>query len=103
MKGSDVNTDEEKYYQRNPRTAWHVLEEGGMILNLPANEISATNPTGAWVWQHLDKPITARQLSLGLTQDFEVTSEEALEAIENYLAELEAKSLVEITHGEEST
>ncbi|HYO48992.1 MAG TPA: PqqD family protein [Chloroflexia bacterium] len=87
----------EKYYRRNPHTAWQVLEEGGMILNLKANEMSATNPTGAWIWQQLDEPVTVRQLSAALSQEFEVTPEEAQAAIEAYLAELEAKSLVEVT------
>jgi hypothetical protein len=99
-KGSNVTAAGEKYYRRNPHTAWQVLEEGGMILNLQANEISATNPTGAWIWQHLDKRVTARQLSAALTREFEVTPEEAQQAIEAYLAELEAKSLVEVTQGE---
>ena len=93
----------EKYYRRNPHTAWQVLEEGGMILNLQANEISATNPTGAWIWQHLDEPVTVRQLSAALAQDFEVTPEEAQAAIEAYLGELEAKSLVEITQQGETS
>jgi hypothetical protein len=102
-KGSNVTAAGEKYYRRNPHTAWQVLEEGGMILNLQANEISATNPTGAWIWQHLNEAITVRQLSAALTQEFEVTPEEAQAAIEAYLAELEAKSLVEIMqHGETS-
>ena len=90
----------EKYYRRNPHTAWQVLEEGGMILNLQANEISATNPTGAWIWQHLDERVTVRQLTAALMREFEVTPEEARQAIEAYLAELEAKSLVEVTQGE---
>jgi hypothetical protein len=90
-----VSTHDELYYRRNPHTAWQIMEDGGVILDLQAHELSATNATGAVLWQALDSPKTARQLSADLAREFAVTPDEALSTVRAFLDQLQAKGLVE--------
>ncbi|HMA33324.1 MAG TPA: PqqD family protein [Chloroflexia bacterium] len=92
------NTDsaiaDDQYYLRNPRTAWQLMDEGGMILNLPAQELTATNTTGGLIWEELAAPRTARQLSDALAREFEVTPDAALATVRPFLATLLARGLI---------
>ena len=90
-----MSTPDEPYYRRNPHTAWQTLEDGGVILDLQAHELSATNATGAAIWEALATPQTAPQLSARLAREFAVTPEEALATVRAFLAQLQAKGLVE--------
>jgi hypothetical protein len=81
-------------YQRNPHTAWQVMDEGGMILHLQAQELTAVNSTGAALWQALTAPRTAPELAATLAQDFAVTPEEALPTVRAFLEQLVAKDLI---------
>ncbi|MGA7731376.1 MAG: PqqD family protein [Chloroflexia bacterium] len=91
-----MGTESETYYKRNPHTAWQIMPEGGMILDLRAHELTATNLTGAAIWQELEEPRTVLQLSEALAQQFTVTPEEALGTVNAFLDQLQEKNLVEI-------
>lgn len=71
-----------------------------MILHLRARELSATNVTGAAIWEALEKPCTARQLSEMLAREFEVEPEQAVATVESFLAQLQEKGLVEVVQTE---
>src|SRR3954447_1067350 len=83
------------YYRRNPHTAWQIMDDGGLILDLRAHELTATNATGAVIWQALDEPRTPQQLSAALARDFEVTPDAALTTVYAFLDALQAKALIE--------
>jgi hypothetical protein len=85
---------DDQSYQRNPHTAWQVMDEGGMILHLQAQELTAVNSTGAALWQALESPRTAPELATALAQDFAVTPEEALPTVRAFLEQLTAKDLI---------
>lgn len=89
-------------YSRSPHTAWQIMPEGGMILHLRAHELTATNTTGAAIWQELEKPQTAQQLSETLSARFEVSPAEALGTVQVFLADLRAKGLVDIVSSNDS-
>src|SRR4051794_16285201 len=84
-----------QYYRRNPHTAWQIMDDGGLILDLRAHELTATNTTGAAIWQALDQPRTPRQLCELLARDFDVAPDEALALVHAFLDALQAKALVE--------
>ena len=92
-----MDAESETYYRRSPHTAWQIMPDGGIVLHLRSHELTATNVTGAVVWQELEEPHTALQLSEALTRQFTVGPEEALSTVQAFLLQLQEKGLVEAT------
>ena len=90
-----MSNADEPCYRRNPHTAWQTMDDGGVILDLQAHELSATNATGAAIWEALATPQTARQLSERLAGAFAVEPADALDTVHAFLTQLQAKGLVE--------
>ncbi len=49
-------------YQRRERIPWQEAQGHALVLNTPAGKVHELNPTAAWVWQRLEKPLSWEQL-----------------------------------------
>ena len=52
------------------------------------------NPTASFLWDAMAQPKSAKELTLALTEEFEVTEAQAAKDVEDFLTHLLGKSMV---------
>lgn len=80
----------------NERTPLRTVinADGAAVLDMPSGTITTLNPTGAYIWQALQRGETAETIAVNLAQE----TNEALDVVERgvaaFLAELKAHDLL---------
>ena len=75
----------------------HWLETDGEVVALDEQSLVYlnANPTGAVLWQTLAKGATREELIRGLVAEFEVNEATAAVDVDRFLADLDARGLLE--------
>ena len=58
------------------------------------NGYMSLNPTAAFLWEAMAQPKSAEELTLALTEEFEVTLAQASKDVEDFLSHLLERSLI---------
>ncbi|MFL6227556.1 MAG: PqqD family protein [Pyrinomonadaceae bacterium] len=69
-------------------------ENEGVLVDLNAKRYYTLNETAIFVWRLLEKRLPATDIVNQLTDDYEVTTEQATTSVNNLLGELARRNLV---------
>ncbi len=72
---------------------WVVLPLASSTVNF--NELLSLNETGCLLWRRLEEGSTREELATALTEEYEVTREQALADVDAFLLKLEGAGYVE--------
>jgi hypothetical protein len=79
----------------HPQVAARVVDGSAVIVLADTGEVTVLNPVGTRVWELCDGSRSAREIARMITAEFEVTPEQALQDVENFLGELvQAQAIV---------
>ena len=80
--------------ERNPfRTV--INEDGAAVLNMPSGTITTLNPTGAYIWQALQRGETAETIAVNLARETCEPVEVVERGVAVFLAELKEHDLLD--------
>jgi hypothetical protein len=69
-------------------------ETEGVLVDLNAKRYYTLNETAIFVWRLLEKKLPADEIVKQLTDDYEVTNEQATASVNNLLGELTRRNLL---------
>ena len=70
---------------KTPDLIWRSLDDGTVIINPEQGDVRVLNEVGARVWELVDGQRSADQIAQEITQDFEVSLEDAERDLQKYL------------------
>jgi hypothetical protein len=79
--------------RRSPDTAWQVIGDEAVIMNLGGARVFGLNPTGALVWSLLEER-DEEGLAQAVAERFDVGEEAAREDVREFLSLLRQRGLV---------
>jgi hypothetical protein len=79
--------------RRSPDTAWQVVGDEAVIMNLAGARVLGLNPTGALVWSLLEKH-DEDEIAAAVAERFEIDLETAGRDVRDFLALLRERGLV---------
>ena len=81
--------DENLLPRRHPESAFRsIAEEGGLVVLPGRAEVKVMNPTGIKIFSLLDGKHSLEEIARTVTEEFEVSREQALQDIREFLEEL---------------
>jgi len=82
--------------RRHPDTAFRQIgDEGGLVVIPGRAEVKVLNPTGIAVFRLLDGNHTVGEIARAVAAEFEVTEEQALADVEEFLGELDRHGMLD--------
>lgn len=81
-------------YVQNPRTAFRRMDGKGVLIVIDRQELHALNPVGTRVWE-LAKDRSLRAIADQIGHEFEVTPEQALADVTQFIEHLQALGAVQ--------
>jgi hypothetical protein len=79
--------------RRSPDTAWQVIGDEAVVMNLAGSRVLGLNPTGALVWSLLEER-DEQGLAEAVAERFDVGMETARDDVRGFLALLQERGLV---------
>ena len=73
---------------RSDRLSWRILEGDALILHPEAGTLHRLNGTGTRTWELLDGSRSLETIAAALTDEYEVTADDALEQVTELGGEL---------------
>jgi hypothetical protein len=86
---------EQQIPQHHPQVIWRVLDDGVVVVSPQQGQVRVLNPVGTTIWGLIDGRRTVTDLALALTEQYEVTLEEAGRDLHAFLAELTERDLLQ--------
>ncbi len=86
-----------KLYSRNPDVAWRLIEGQAVLVHNREGEIEVLNELGSYLWGHAGEPLDG--LAGNISQDFDVTKEQALQDSEEFYQALVASGALQPVKG----
>ena len=80
--------------RRNPRTAWHRVENEVLIISSDTNTLTVLNDPGARIWELLETQMGVDELAMHLVDEFEVDAVTARRDVERFVDDLRKGNLV---------
>lgn len=81
---------------RSERLSWRVLDGEALILHPSAGTLHRLNETGTRLWELLDGNRSVEGIALALTNEYEITQEDAVEQLLELADGLVGNDLVEV-------
>jgi Coenzyme PQQ synthesis protein D (PqqD) len=86
----------------DPQTRWvrardlsqAPVDDEIVILNLPRDNYIALDPIGKRIWELLEAPLSAAELSHRLTLEYDVGEAQCQEDVQSFLEQLQAEGLI---------
>lgn len=86
----------DRSFRTNPDVVATPLEDGdSVLLDLKKRRYYTLNETGSRVWQLVEDGMALSGIITAITEEWDVTAEEAKVHVENLLSDLEDQGLVE--------
>lgn len=79
--------------RRSPETAWQMIGDEAVIMNLAGSRVLGLNPTGALVWSLLEERDEAG-LAEAVTERFDIDAPAARDDVREFLDLLRERGLV---------
>jgi hypothetical protein len=86
---------EQQIPQHHPQVIWRVLDDGVVVVSPQQGQVRVLNPVGTTIWGLIDGRRTVTDLALALTEQYDVTLEEAGNDLHTFLAELTERGLLQ--------
>lgn len=90
------NWDSQSVPKRNESVAHRIIEGNALVVMPRDATMMKFNEVGTKIWNLLGDR-TLEQIAQALTEEFEVTFEEALSDTEEFISSLEQRGLIEIS------
>lgn len=74
-----------------------ITQDGAVLMDIQRGSMLTLNPTGAIIWQHLSGGLPADQVADRLTAEFSIPREQASADVNEFLEQLKAQHLFELT------
>ena len=71
--------------EKSPDLIWRSLDDGTVIINPEQGDVKVLNEVGARVWELVDGQRSIDQIALEITQDYEVSLDDANKDLKDYL------------------
>ena len=81
---------------RSDRLSWRVLDGEALILHPSAGTLHRLNDTGTRLWELLDGARSLEAIATTLTDEYEITADDALEQLLALAGDLVEGDLVEV-------
>lgn len=82
--------------RRHPDTSFRKIgDEGGLVVLPGKAEVKVLNPAAIKIFALLDGAHTADEIAAAVSDEFEVTREQALEDLRAFLAELDEHGMLD--------
>ena len=72
------------------------FDEGFVMLSVETAKYFSLNGTAEAIWRRMEQPITLRELSQSLAEEFEVAPEEAASAVQGFVSKLVEEGIVSV-------
>jgi len=86
--------------EKNPDLMWRSLDDGTVIINPEQGDVKVLNNVGARVWELVDGQRSVSQIAQEITQDYEVSLDEANKDLQDYLQVMIGQGLLQ-WHGQD--
>jgi hypothetical protein len=70
-----------------------VSHDGAVILDIPQNALITLNSTGAYIWERLQRGMSADAIAVELARDTGVDQSTVANDIDEFIGQLQAKHL----------
>jgi methyltransferase-like protein len=74
--------------------AWQVVEGEAIVVDLASGKTIGLNPTGTFLWTHIDGTHDAAALASALAEEFSVSREEAASDTDTFLNDMTTRALI---------
>jgi hypothetical protein len=81
--------------QHHPSIIWRVLDDGVVVVSPQQGQVRVLNQVGTTVWGLIDGRRTVADLAAALTEQYNVSPEEAGRDLRAFLAELTDRGLLQ--------
>ena len=88
---------EETIIQRNPDILASDIDGEKVMMSIQQGEYYGLGKTGSFIWDHIEQPISIKELADLITEKYEVGREQCLQDILPFLNDLEEKKLIVAT------
>ena len=78
-----------------PRLRYRAVGDDGVLVHLDSGRVIVVNEVGLYILQQLKQPMTRRALVEAIVGEFNVSTQDAEQDLERYLAELETEQLLQ--------
>lgn len=79
--------------RRSPETAWQMIGEEGIVMNLAGGLVVGFNPSGTLIWSLLEET-DEDGLAAAVAERFDIDPQTALEDVQEFLDLLRKRGLV---------
>ena len=86
--------------EKNPDLMWRSLDDGTVIINPEQGDVRVLNDVGARVWELVDGQRSVSQIAREITQEYEVSLDDANKDLQEYLKVMITKGLLQ-WHGQD--
>jgi hypothetical protein len=86
--------------EKNPDLMWRSLDDGTVIINPEQGDVKVLNNVGARVWELVDGQRSVSQIAQEITQDYEISLDEANKDLQDYLKVMIGQGLLQ-WHGQD--
>ena len=92
MEGAEIGP--ETMLSRTDRAVHGELPEETVLLDLEDGVAVRLNPSGAWLWEQLERPASVADLATALSARFQIDEGQALADVTAFAADLNGRSLL---------
>ncbi|MEA2107108.1 MAG: lasso peptide biosynthesis PqqD family chaperone [Bacteroidota bacterium] len=85
---------EETIIQRNPDILASDIDGEKVMMSIQQGEYYGLGKTGSFIWDHIEQPISIKDLADLITEKYEVGREQCLQDILPFLNDLAEKKLI---------
>ncbi len=82
------------YALKSPETASRVIDGEAVIITPQNNEVKVLNEVGSRIWELLDGRQNIRAVSSVISDEFDVSEDQAMEDTEEFINELSNRQMV---------
>ena len=80
---------------RNRQAAWQIVEDKAVVVTPQTRKMHILSGAGALIWQLLGEPRRVEELVADLCREYDVSSPQARQDLESFLAQLWEKEAIE--------
>lgn len=84
----------ESFPRRHPDAVFREVDDEGLVVLSDLAEVKVLNPVGIKIFSMLDGKHSTEAIVRAVREEFEVSEEEAMKDLHDFLAELEANGML---------
>ncbi|MEW6386197.1 MAG: PqqD family protein [Thermodesulfobacteriota bacterium] len=84
-----------QYPLKSADTAHRTLGEEAVVVNFRSSFFYHLNPVGTFIWEHCDGKHSVVQIATALTEEYQVTPEEAVQDCQQFIDGLVTEGLLQ--------